>query len=306
MQDMHLRGIDLNLLLVVEALVSEPNVTRAAAKLGLSQSALSHALSRARSAFEDPLLVRSGRRMAATPRAEALASAVRSGLSTIEHSLADGRGFDARRAERTFSLAMSDYAEVVLLPPLMARLRKEAPNVNIWVTQVPEPYVLALVAGTVELAVSLYRESDRQAGVFHEPLFDDGFVCVMRKGHALSRGPLTLDRYCAASHLLIAPRGHRGGVVDDALLLVGRRRRVALGVPHFLTAPHLIASSDLIGTLATRLLGNFARQLSLSTRKPPLELAGFRISQVWHQRLGNDPGLIWLRSVLREVAAQVA
>lgn len=301
MHDVHLAGIDLNLLPIVEALVSELNVTRAARKLGLSQSALSHALARARSTFDDPLLVRAGRHMVATPRAAALASAVRSGLSTIAHTLADGRGFDARSAQRTFTLAMSDYAEMVVLPPLMAHLRREAPGINIWVAQLSEPHTLGLAAGAADLGVGLVQPSDVLPGISHEALFDDDFVCVMRKGHPLSRGALTLERYCAASHLLVAPRGVRGGVVDDALAALGRTRRVALGVPHFLTAPQLVASSDLIATLAARLAHNFVKPLGLTVRKPPLSLEGFRISLVWHERLGHDPALAWLRRVLREL-----
>lgn len=309
MNGVHLGQIDLNLLRVLEALVREQNVTRAGVRLGLSQSAMSHALARAREVFDDPILVRAHGRMTATERARVLAVAVRTGLASIESALCESTRFDPKTAQRLFTLAMSDYEELVLLPPLLARLREQAPGVDLAVVPAPsslESVLQALSQGALELAVGPLHAMEHGPGMAHETLFDDEFVCVARRGHPLARGALTLTRFCKASHLLIAPRGQRGGFVDDLLAAQGRARRIALSVPHFMVALHLVAASDLLLTVATRVATGFTEPLGVVTMRSPVELPGFKVSMIWHERSSGDPGLAWLRAQLKEVAQPVA
>jgi DNA-binding transcriptional LysR family regulator len=293
MQNFHLSGIDLNLLVILSALVAEENVTRAGKHVGLSQSAMSHALARLRTMVDDPILVRAkGGRMTATHRAKSLAASVNEGLVTLERALEEGRGFDPLTSTRTFTLGMSDYSELVLLPPLLARLRKEAPGVNLWVVSADVGIAEKLTRDELDLVVAPMREDEASAGIASEVLFEERFVCMMRKGHPLARSKLTL-----------APRGLRGSYADDALAEVGKQRRVMVGVPHFLIVPHLVASSDLIVTIAERVARTFADSHALAIVSSPVQLPRFEMSQIWHARDESDPGHAWLRGVLREVSA---
>lgn len=300
----HLARTDLNLLVVLAALVAEQNVTRAGKRIGLTQSAMSHALARLRATIEDPVLVRVGGAMVATHRAKTLAAAVDASLASIERALFAGH-FDPRTSTRTFTIGMSDYAELVLLPRLLARLREDAPGIDLWIVAV-EDVGGALARGAMDLVVAPLRDRDRIAGIREEKLFDERFVCTMRRGHPLSRGRLTLARYTSASHVLVAPTGRRGSFVDEALAGLGKSRRVMLGVPHFLVVPHVLRGSDLIVTLAERVAVAYTETHDLVSVAPPVEVPGFAMSQIWHVREDADEGHAWLRSVLAEVAAEIA
>lgn len=291
---MRLAGIDLNLLTALDALLVTQSVTRAAKELGRTQPAVSHALRRLRELLGDELLVRTPRGMQATPRGHELRPAVRAALEAAEVVLQAAPVFDPARAERTFAVAMADQASFLLLPPLYERLTREAPGVKIEV----RPGLQGL-GDDIDLAIGVFR--DRPAGVRDEPLFEEQFACVIRRGSAASRGPFDLKRYLALPHLLIAPRGLPGSPLDDALARAGQRRRVVLTVPHFLVAPHVIASTDLVWTAPAGLARAFAH-LPLAVREPPFRLDGFTVSMRWHARLDRDPGLAWLRGMLHAVA----
>lgn len=302
MHEVHLGGIDLNLLVALDALLAERSVTRAALRIGLSQSAMSHALARIRELLGDAVLVRTAEGMVPTARAERIGPAVRRALAEISSALAGDAPFDPATSRRTFTLAAADYAQMALLPPLLARLAKIAPGVDLWVKSVPEDLGIAL-AGDVDLVITPARSRDTAAGIAHERLFDERFVCVVRRGHPAAKKRMTLDRFVALPHALVAPMGTRASFVDDALAALGKQRRIACAVPHFLVAPHLIASSDMVLTLGERVARSFAAQLDLVLLTPPLELGGITVSQIWHERSAGDPGHAWLRSLLREVAA---
>lgn len=301
MHDAHLASLDLNLLVALSALVAEENVTRAGAKIGLSQSAMSHALGRLRATFDDAILVRSRGKMVATARARALALDIDDALSTLSRAIGGGKGFDPARAKRTFTIAMSDYAELVVLPPLLARLRREAPGIDLWVVVVTDPITERLARGDVDLAIAPTRAIDRAPGIFAEPLFDERFVCVFRKGHPLGKARLTVKRFAEASHVLVAPGGQRGSFVDSALESLGLARNVVCGVPHFLVVPHLLAHTDLVVTLAERVVRTFPATAKLEVRTPPLDVPGFVMSQLWHARHERDEGHAWLRGLIADV-----
>jgi DNA-binding transcriptional LysR family regulator len=302
--DLDLAAIDLNALVVLDALLAERHVTRAAAKVGLSQSAVSHALARLRALLGDPLLVRGPRgALVATPRAEAIAPALRQALDGVRTAIRGEPRFDPATVRRSFRIGTGDYAELILLPRLVARLAREAPGVDLWVVPVPDDTAAALAAGAIDLAIGVWGAPSWPAGLYQRGLFDEDFRCVVRAGHPATAQRLTLARFCELDHLLVAPRGTPGGTVDNQLAALGRTRRVAVRVPHFLIAPHVIAASDLVVTIATRLARLYAEPLGLELIAPPLDLPPFTVSMVWHERAHHDPGHRWLRERLVEVGA---
>jgi DNA-binding transcriptional LysR family regulator len=291
-----LAGIDLNLALVLDALLEERHVTRAAERLGITQSAASHALSRLRDVLRDPLLVRGPRGMVPTPRAEALAPVIRRSLGDLSAAFADDTRFDPATAKLTVRIATSDYIEFAILPTLVAQLAKLAPGIDVWVHAFNDRGD-DLASGAVDLALAP-KGTMRGAGVFEKTLFADNFRAVMREDHPLAGGRMTLARYCAADHVMVAPGGRPGSFVDDALARLGRSRRVAVAVPHFLVVPHLLVESDLIATLATRIADRVADRFGLVTMPPPIDIPDFTIAAAWHERTHHDPALRWLREQL--------
>lgn len=303
MRVMNLTAIDMNLLVALDAFLAERSVTAAAKRLSISQPAASHQLARLRDVLGDALLVRTRQGMVPTPRAEALAGPLRTALATLEGALGGGGVWDPSTAERSFSVGTTDYAELVLLPALVARLRKDAPSVDIFVRTLDEDIAAQLASGKVDVAIAPPPQVASEPSIHTTELLTERFVCVMREGHPLAKKRLTLDRFCAASHALVAPRGKPGGLVDEALARLGRSRRVALTVPHFLVAPHVLVESDLVLTLAERVARTFAGLLPLVTAEPPIELSGFTMTLAWHERTQADPGQAWLRGLLVDLAA---
>ncbi|MGK3962918.1 LysR family transcriptional regulator [Sorangium sp. So ce118] len=310
MQDEHdareLAALDLNLLVVLDALLAERHVTRAAARLGMTQPACSHALGRLRRALGDPLLVRGARgAMLPTPRAEALAPALRAALRGLASAIRGEPRFDPATARRTFRIATGDYAELVLLPPLLSLLASAAPSVDVWMMPLAltrDGVVAQLTSGAVDVVIGPPRRGWPD-DLYVRPLFEERFRCVVRRDHPAARGRLTLDRYCALSHLLVAPRGTPGSLVDDALAALGRGRRIAATVPHFLVAPHVIAATDLMATLGGRIVDATAAPLGLAALPPPLELASFSFAMIWHERTHHDPAHRWLRDQVARAAS---
>jgi DNA-binding transcriptional LysR family regulator len=288
-------AIDLNLLTSLDALLAEQNVTRAAKRLGLSQPAVSHALRRLRELLDDPLLVRDKAGMSATPRALALRGPVRTALDAAEVVLRSKPVFDPATAERAFVVSMADQSSFVLLPRLVERLAREAPGIRIDVR--PPSHQLQ---DDSELAIGVFEAAP--SGVEEEPLWHEDFVCLLRKGSPGARGPLDRKRYLGLSHLVVAPRGAPGGYVDDLLARTNEKRTVALRVPHFLVAPHIVAATDLVWAAPESIARVFVEQLPLVARDMPVRLDGFTVTMRWHTRMDSDPGLTWLRGVMREIA----
>jgi DNA-binding transcriptional LysR family regulator len=298
-----LRQLDLNLLRALDALLVERHVTRAAARLSLTQSAASRALARLREELGDPLLVRGPTgALLPTPRAEQLGPVVRRALEELAAAWR-GEIFDPATARRRFTLTGADYAELVLLPGLTTRLAELAPHVQLVFVSMPNDLQGALASGAVD--VLLAPHGPHASGLYQRQLFDESFVVAMRAGHPAATGKLTVDRFCELSHLLISPRGQPGGAVDDALAALGRRRHVAVMVPHFLVAPHVIAASDLVITMAMRMVAAFAATFELVTRPTPLPVPGFTIHLQWHERTHADPGQRWFREQVAQVAASL-
>jgi DNA-binding transcriptional LysR family regulator len=303
MHAVHLSSLDLNLIVALDALLTERNVTRAAKRIGLTQSAMSHALARLRALTGDALLVRSKSGMIPTARAEALAPPIRRALSEVAGALAPPPAFDPTTARDKMVIGTTDYGELVILPKLMRLLAKEAPGIDLRIRTLPEGIAQPLTEGAFDLAIAPLRTPDEGPSIYAKRLFDERFVCVVRKGHPLDGKRLTIARYAAASHALISPREQEGGFVDDALTKLGLKRRVALMVPHFLIAPHAVATSDLVLTLAARVADALAKPLGLSVLTPPAELGlrGFTMSAIWHERTHASPAWRWMREKIASV-----
>ena len=287
----HISTVDLNLLVVLDAVLTEGNATRAAQKLGMTQSGVSHALNRLRERLGDPLVVRGAGGLVPTPRAEALREPIREALDAIDRAIAP-TAFDPAGARGEFVLAMPDYGGLLLLPGLLARVAREAPSVDIITLQPPHDAVGALAAGTVDLLIGAAGLEGE--GTYSQSLWEDGFVCVLRRGHPALAEPWTVDAYCALRHVLIAPRGVAGGVVDALLEGMGRRRRVVARVPHFLVDVDVVAASDAIVTMPRSIAVEMADR-PVVLREPPFAIPGFTIAQFWHERRNADPAHRWLR-----------
>jgi DNA-binding transcriptional LysR family regulator len=307
MHELHLpslASLDLNLILALDALLEERSVTRAARRVGITQSAMSHALARLRAVTGDALLVRAANCMVATARAEALGPPIRRALEGVATALLPPQAFDPTMAERRIRIGTADYGEIVLLPGVLQRLAKEAPRFDLRVVFQGDSMPGMLQSGEVDFLLTPVFAADVGPGIYARKLFIERFVCVVRRGHPIAKRKLTLARYVAASHALISPRGKEGSPTDDALARMGLSRRVAVTVPHFLVAPHIVAHSDLVLTLPARVANMLAAPLGLAILKPPSELRldGFTMSAVWHERTHTDPAQRWMREVFADVA----
>ncbi|WP_394826265.1 LysR family transcriptional regulator [Pendulispora albinea] len=301
-------SLDLNLVRALHALLVERHVTRAAERLGLTQSATSHALARLRAHLRDPLLVRTGKGMVPSPRAQAMLEPLEQALASIAALVATPSPFEPAKARDRFTLATADYMEFVLLPKLAPRIWSEAPGIDLRVVPGPASIPGALAEGKVDTVLGLPllevpdHRLDGARGLIVQSLFRERFVCVMRKGHPSARRRLDLDTFASLPHALISPRGDRGSIVDTALQKVGRRRRVAIEIPHFLVAPYVVQETDVVLTLAERVAKTFVPSLNLVMVKPPLELPGFTMTMLWHEHKRMDLAHAWLRARIIEVS----
>jgi len=301
---MNLAGINTNLLVALNALLREQNVSRAAESIGLTQSSMSHALAQLRAHFGDRLLVSSGRRMILTERGRALIEPVRLAVAHVERVFAPVSGFDPSTSDRTFRIVATDNVEVFLLPRLMALLSTQAPRIDVRVHHLPFDWMRALTNGEVDL--KLGRQYRIPESFRSEELFEEQFTCVVRHGHPLRSKRPTVRQFAELSHLDIVPTGSAAmetrGFVDEILAQQGLQRRVALTIPHFLVAPHVVASSNLALVVSKRVIRPYVKPLRLKELPLPLRLSGYRLTQVWAQRSDDDDGHRWLRSVLTKIA----
>jgi DNA-binding transcriptional LysR family regulator len=293
----NVQDVDLNLLRVFDAVLRERGVTPAAARLGLTQPAVSNALARLRKVFGDALFVRTPNGMDATPFARELAEPVRQALALLESALAHGPGFDPASATRAFRFYMSDLGQIEFLPPLIERVQKLAPGVRLEAVALDiEDIGAALAAGSLDLAVGFLPGLGPP--VRRRALFRDPYLCLMRADHPIQS--LTKKKFLAASHALVTYRGgHR--VIEEALERAGLARRIALRVPHFTVVPMVLERTDLILTLPARVARVFERRGKLKSLPPPVPIAAAEVAVHWHERFERDPGNRWLRELVIEL-----
>ncbi|RZL85609.1 MAG: LysR family transcriptional regulator [Sphingomonas sp.] len=300
---MDVAGFDLNLLKAFDALYAERHVTRAGQRIGLSQPAMSGALTRLREVFNDELFVRSPTGMQPTPRADDLAGPLSSSLRLMRSVLQDD-GFDPANADHIVTIAMTDYAAFVLLPPLLARLAIDAPGLEVRVCGIfgKDEVVDLLDSGEASLALSV--PIDTSARILTRPLLREGFTCIARPGHPAFATGAGIEAFAAAPHLLVSPEGDRTGLVDRQLTALGLARRVVLSLPQFLVAPFVVAETDLIATLASRVARRFAAaNLGIIMHEPPIPLSDFPMAMMWHRRVDDHPATVWLRECIAAIAA---
>lgn len=304
---MNLQTIDLNLLLVFEALMSERNVTRAARRLGLSQPAMSNALTRLRRTFDDQLFVRTPAGMVPTAAAQSLSAHILTALAQLRSALEEKRAFDPAASDQTFHLLANDYAEILLLPVLLRALNKQSSHVRLRFHRprnLFEPPAVTALKDSFDLAVGFYPESlALDSSIRSEKLWEEKNVCIASQNHSLLRGKISLRQYAEADHVAVFYKDEGQGVIDSLLAQKGFARNSALQVPHFASVPFAVAGSDLIATIPERLAMTFQKQLKLQVLPVPLNLPPFRLAMLWHERFHNDPAHQWLRSLILEQAA---
>jgi DNA-binding transcriptional LysR family regulator len=302
--------LDLNLLRVFDAVMTEQNLTRAASRLAMTQPAVSNALRRLRDALNDELLIRTAHGVKPTPRAEELWPTVRNALANLEAAVAPTE-FDISKVQSTFRMAMADATAVLWLPMLVRSIEKEAPGINVRMvpltTREPRPMLLK---GDIDLAIGFFPGVVAQlAGgpdtpIRHERLYSGRYVCVMRKGHPLADQELTLDAYCNANHLLVSFSGRAHGLTDEALAQLGRERRILLTVNQFFTAGRVVVNSDLITVLPRHLVASTGMPGALITKELPFKLPDVHVDMLWHERDARSPAHKWLRSHLASTTAE--
>ena len=305
MNEINLRALDLNLLVALEVLLRKESVIEAAREIGLSQSAMSHALGRLRELFEDELLVRSGRQMVPTVRAEELREPLREALRALEAVVTPKRAFDPATAKMKIVLATNDYAQFVLLPPLIEKLQERAPGMDLRVRELGSAAPTErLATGEVDLALTLGLPEHVPESLYRRDLFQLDLVSVVRADHPRVGDVLDLETFTSLSHILVSPKGDDVGVVDFTLERLGKKRRVAVVVPHFMVAPHLVATTDMVLTTARSVVESFAQFLPIRLMEPPMELERGTISMVWHPRSHRDRAHRWLRGQIEEVVRE--
>lgn len=295
MKKTDLRTLDLNLLKALAALLDERNVTRAAARLGVSQPAMSGILTRLRESFDDPLFARSQRGIIPTPRALELAQPVQRVLRDID-GLLHPPVFDPATARLDFTIAATDYALRAVALPFLAALKQRAPHIRVALASMEDaPLQERLERGEIDLALT--TPQDTPPGLHARRLFDEHYVCALREDHPVVRGRrMSLRQFCALDHALVSYAGDPfHGVTDEALAQRGLQRRVSLSVKRFLVLPEILRSTDLVAVVPYRLVAGVA---GLKLLAPPLEIAGFTKTAAWHERTHRDPAQRWLRQLL--------
>lgn len=304
MNDVHVRRTDLNLLVVLDALLRSRSTTLAARRLGRTQSAVSHALRRLRVTFDDPLFVRAGAALRPTPAAESLHAPLRAMLLQAEGLLARTTvGFDASRVERVFRIVGTDYAEILLMPRLVPMLREKAPGIDVVTRPFGEDDVeRAIQIRDVDFAFGTgFRAAPGIAG---EKLRDDALVVLLRRGHPALRRKLTPASYAALDHVLVSPRSVAGGVIDTALAPLGLTRRVVLRMPHFGAAAVVVAKTDLVVTLPAAFVAEIAAPLGLVTLPVPVAIGGFDFSMIYSKTFERDPAHRFFRGLVVAAARE--
>ena len=303
MQKTDLRNINLNLLVVLQALLDRGSVSGAAEQLNLSQPAVSRSLGQLRELFEDELFVRVTHGIVPTARAETLVTP----LSEILHSTIDlltKQTFDPTDTTRIFRVATTDYGATAALGPALNNFMSQAPKAGLEIIPFDEDIFETLASGKVDLA--LYGSDQVSSNLRSQWLFDEDYVCLVRKGHpALPQGKraasniaMTLKDYIAWPHALVTVFGGRRGVVDTILAKQNKTRRVTVWIPYFSVAPLMIANTDAILTIPSRIASAFDDMPSLVQMRAPFEIERFRYFLLWHERADKDPALVWLRGLL--------
>lgn len=293
---MDIRSVDLNLLVVFDALARQRSVNRAAEALGLSQPATSAALARLRALFDDALFVRTGARMEPTPRAAELAPLVHEVVESIRTRILQQAPFEPASADRRFTLLTPDIGEVAFLPSVLRRLQLEAPQVRLQTRSMPPKAAAeALASGEAELAVGFFPDLQK-AGFFQQALFRTSYTCIVAAGHEAVGDRLTRKQYLEARHVVVRPDG-REHMLDRFLEEKGWQRKVTLELSHFMSLLAILPGSDLVATVPDDIATVLARHIAIRRVELPLRPPRADVQLLWHRRMQHDPANRWLRGV---------
>ena len=296
-------SIDLNLLSVFQEVYRERQISAAARRLGLTQSAVSNALARLRRTFGDELFVRTAYGMQPTPLAQQMAEPIGAAMAQVALALSQRSRFDPATSGRRFTLAMTDVGEVYFMPVLIERCRTVAPNVEIASIRANGLTLKDdMETGRVDLAIGAFE--DVSEALYHRALFRQPFVSMFRKDHPLAKGKVDLARFVAAPHLIVdaaqSPYDRINGLLEKAGVTAGARFRV----PHFTAVPYIVSTSELVVTVPQKLAESAASPFGLKWIEPPLALPALQTNVFWHRRFNHDPGIQWLRGLIADVFAE--
>jgi DNA-binding transcriptional LysR family regulator len=300
----NLASLNLNLLVAFEALLDERNVTRAARRIGLTQPAMSNALNRLRAAFGDELFRRVPGGVAPTPRALAMSAMVRAGLAQFRSAVAEPKQFDPRSATLSFRVAMSEYVEWLLLGPLIARLEREAPGIQIVARRVDRIFLPpdgALESDDLDAAIGFFPElSALQPGTQSRDLWSEGNVCILRRGHPLLAKPFGLRQFAGARHVANVIRPDTRGFIDDILAGYGLKRKLVVATPHMIVIPSIVAASDLVAVIPRELARRARKTLAIELRPVPIRIPEFHMRMLWRERNAENSAHAWLRAQIAD------
>lgn len=304
MGPMNLNALDLNLIRVFDALMAEGSVTRAGDRVGLSQPAVSAALSRLRHALNDQLFIRRGNDMVPTPRAEELADLARSAMSQIARMIEAPGKLDPAMLERTFTLMGSDFVSILMMPPLAQRIGAVAPGVGLRLRDTAIGDIARMLRDdAIDMAIEPFAEA--QENVSSRTLFHSPFVLVARRGHprlaSIAEGDqVPIDLYCQIPHALRSVDGAMSGVVDAALETTGRKRRVSLALPHFQAVALAVSRGDHLAALPSQFAQVVCREMPVALYQLPFEVPIPEIKMLWHARHDAEPSHRWLREQIAD------
>jgi len=291
----NLRRLDLNLLVTLDVLLAEHNVTRAAERLNFSQPSVSVHLAKLRDVFGDPLLLPGPRGMRPTAKAEALREPLREALEALERAVAPASPFDPAAATNMWRIAATDYAESTIILPMLAGLRAAAPGTRVAIVEAAPPR-LSRQAEQGEIDIGFHTSEGAPEGLRRRELFAERYVLVGRADHPKLKRRPTLAQFCKLEHVIVSPDGGGFvGVTDEALAKIGLTRKVVLSVPHFLFMQSVLASTDLVGMLPARLVRG---SNALRMVEPPVDVPGYEMAMLWHERVHRDPAHQWLREFI--------
>ena len=301
---MDFHGVDLNLLVAFDALMNERNVTRAATQVGVSQPAMSAALSRLRNLLGDPLFQRSSAGLIPTARARDLAVPVASALRQIESAMVSQPVFQPETASVTFRLGLQDYPTMVLLPKLLQALERTVPGVslNVHAFNDRDAAVDLLDAGVIDAAIGV-PPTNTDARILTRPLLRDEFVTIVSGDHPAARGPMDLNTYLDLRHVLVSPEGQLHGLVDQTLAQQGRKRKLALTLPQIFAVPAVVARTDMAATILKRVAVQAQAGHRLALFPPPLALPEIDFHLIWHRRSDSHPAQLWFRELMAKLSA---
>jgi DNA-binding transcriptional LysR family regulator len=296
---MAMAQIDLHALRVFSEILKTGSLTRTAERVGLSQPAISLALAKLRRQFDDPLFVRVGNTMKATPQAAALSDKVDTAIAALEAALSFSLTFDPLTTDRCFRIAMTDVGQIVVLPRILQELAITAPHARLEVHNITERTALLLETGELDLAVGFVPSLP--SGYFQQTLFQEQFACLARANHPRIKARLSLKQFKAEAHVVVSTSGTGHLIVDKTMEQLGIRRQVMLQIPNFLGLATVIGASDYLCTLPRRAAHILARHGEVKAWNVPVDLPHYLVKQHWHERQMRDPGNVWLRRLLADL-----